>query len=47
MHAAAASVLAAIPGSVKKEMPGADHTWETAPMAAELAAFVRAAAERG
>lgn len=47
MHAAAASVLAAIPGSVKKELPGAFHTWEPAPMAAELAAFVRAAAERG
>lgn len=43
MHAAAASVLAAIPGSVKKELPGADHTWEAAPMAAELARLVRSA----
>ncbi|TDC45594.1 hypothetical protein E1212_28655 [Jiangella ureilytica] len=44
MHVAAASVLAAIPGSVKKEMPGAFHSWEAAPMAAELATFVRTAA---
>lgn len=44
MHVAAASVLAAIPGSVKKEMPGAFHSWEPAPMAAELATFVRTAA---
>ncbi|WP_053205476.1 alpha/beta fold hydrolase [Jiangella muralis] len=43
MHAAAASVLATIPGSVKKEMPGADHTWDVAPMAAELARFVTSA----
>lgn len=43
MHAAAASVLATIPGSVKKELPGAFHTWESAPMAADLAGFVRAA----
>jgi pimeloyl-ACP methyl ester carboxylesterase len=43
MHAAAASVLAAIPGSVEKELPGAFHSWEPAPMAAELAGFIRGA----
>ncbi|SED65869.1 alpha/beta fold hydrolase [Jiangella alba] len=43
MHAAAAAVLATIPGSVKKELPGADHTWDVAPMAAELARFIRGA----
>ncbi|MBB5790144.1 alpha/beta fold hydrolase [Jiangella mangrovi] len=45
MHVAAASVLAAVPGSVKKEMPGAFHSWEPAPMAAELASFVRTATQ--
>ncbi|SDU77797.1 alpha/beta fold hydrolase [Jiangella alkaliphila] len=43
MHVAAKAVLAAIPGSVEKELPGAFHSWEPAPMAAELARFTRGA----
>ena len=43
MFVAADSIVAAIPGAIQKRMPGAHHTWETEPMAAELAAFVKAA----
>lgn len=39
------AVVAAIPGAVKKRMPGAMHSWVPEPMAAELAAFVTAATE--
>lgn len=37
------AVVAAIPGAVKKRMPGAMHSWAAEPMAAELASFVKAA----
>jgi pimeloyl-ACP methyl ester carboxylesterase len=40
MESAAESIVAAIPGAVHKRLPGADHAWEVAPMAEELAAFV-------
>jgi pimeloyl-ACP methyl ester carboxylesterase len=43
MPAAAARLARVIPGTVVKEMPGAAHTWQPAPMAAELVAFVREA----
>lgn len=46
MFAGADSIVAAIGGATQKRMPGADHAWEPAPMAAELAAFVQAAAAR-
>ncbi|WP_448006018.1 alpha/beta fold hydrolase [Agromyces bauzanensis] len=41
---AAEALTAAIPGAGFRRMPGADHMWEPAPMAAELAAFVTACA---
>lgn len=44
MVEAAEAIAAAIPGATYKRMPGARHTWEPEPMAAELAAFVKAAA---
>lgn len=47
MRAAAASLVAAIPGATQREMPGAMHSWEPAPMADELVRFTRAAASRG
>ncbi len=40
---AAESIVAAIPGATWKQVPGADHSWEPASMAIELAAFVKAA----
>jgi pimeloyl-ACP methyl ester carboxylesterase len=40
MEQAAESIVSAIPGAVQKRMPGANHSWEVAPMAEELAAFV-------
>ncbi len=40
---AAESIVAAIPGASWKQVPGADHSWEPASMAIELAAFVTAA----
>lgn len=40
--AAADALIAAMPSSRFRRMPGADHMWESAPMAAELAAFVTA-----
>ncbi|AMB58648.1 alpha/beta fold hydrolase [Microterricola viridarii] len=43
MLSAADAIVAAIPGAVQKRMPGAQHEWEAAPMAAELAAFVTVA----
>lgn len=42
----AAALVAAIRGAVSKQMPGADHSWEPEPMAAELVRFVLAAARR-
>ncbi|PPL18655.1 alpha/beta fold hydrolase [Microterricola pindariensis] len=45
MLSAADAIVAAIPGAVQKRMPGAQHEWQAAPMAAELAAFVTAAFE--
>ncbi|MFC7623357.1 alpha/beta fold hydrolase [Microlunatus sp. GCM10028923] len=44
MKVSAAAVVAAIPGAVEKELPGANHAWVPEPMAAELTAFTRAAA---
>lgn len=43
MRAAAASLVAAIPGATQRTMPGAMHSWEPEPMAARLAAFTTAA----
>lgn len=39
---AAEAITAAIPGATWKQVPGADHTWEPAPMASELVRFVGA-----
>lgn len=44
MIPAAQSIAAAIPGATWKHMPGANHSWEPQPMAAELARFVKEAA---
>ena len=41
MPVAAASIVAAVPNGVEKEMPGAMHSWEPEPMAARLAEFTR------
>lgn len=41
MPIGARMIVAAVPDGVEKEMPGAMHSWEPEPMAAELAAFVR------
>lgn len=41
MTASAASLVAAIPGAIRVEVAGADHSWEPEAMAAELEAFVR------
>lgn len=46
MLTAADALVAAIPGATQKRMPGAFHSWEPEPMAAELVAFVTAAAAR-
>lgn len=43
MRAAAASLVAAIPGATQRTMPGAMHSWEPEPTAARLAAFTTAA----
>lgn len=40
MTASADAVVAAVPGAVRAEVPGADHTWEPEAMAARLASFV-------
>ena len=37
-------IVATVPNGVEKEMPGAMHSWDPAPMAAELAAFVTSVA---
>jgi pimeloyl-ACP methyl ester carboxylesterase len=42
---AAERVVAAVPGSRWLRMPGANHSWEPEPMAAELARFTAAAFE--
>ena len=44
IRSAADALAAGIPGARVRVMPGADHTWEPVPMAAELAAFVTACA---
>ncbi|GAA3704302.1 alpha/beta hydrolase [Microlunatus aurantiacus] len=44
MPVGARMIVAAVPDGVEKEMPGAMHSWEPAPMAAELAAFVTSVA---
>lgn len=41
MPLAAASIVAQVPKGTEKEMPGAMHSWEPGPMAAELAEFAR------
>lgn len=41
MPVAAASIVAAVPKGTEKEMPGAMHSWEPEPMAAELVEFTR------
>ncbi len=41
MPTAAALIADVIAGTEVKELPGAGHTWDPAPMAAELVAFVR------
>jgi pimeloyl-ACP methyl ester carboxylesterase len=41
MTAAADSIVAAIPGATQKRMPGANHSWDPGPMAAELVALVQ------
>ncbi|PUB27181.1 pimeloyl-ACP methyl ester carboxylesterase [Promicromonospora sp. AC04] len=44
MPVAAASIVASVEQGAEKELPGAMHSWEPEPMAAELAAFARACA---
>jgi len=46
MPVAAERIAAAIPGTVVKAVPGAQHSWEPEPMAHELAAFVKSVAAR-
>lgn len=41
MTTAAQRIVQTLPNAAMKEMPGAHHTWEPAPMAAELAAFAK------
>lgn len=41
MTTAAQRIVQTLPNAAMKEMPGAMHTWEAGPMAAELAAFAR------
>jgi pimeloyl-ACP methyl ester carboxylesterase len=41
MPVAAASIVAAVAKGTEQEMPGAMHSWEPEPMAAELAEFAR------
>ncbi|MFI6424436.1 alpha/beta fold hydrolase [Promicromonospora sp. NPDC050880] len=41
MPVAAASIVAGVREGTEKEVPGAMHSWEPAPMAAELAEFAR------
>ncbi|PPF80276.1 alpha/beta hydrolase [Subtercola sp. Z020] len=43
MVTAAQAIAAAIPGATAKRMPGANHSWQPAAMAAALAALARAA----
>lgn len=44
MPIGARMIVATVPNGIEKEMPGAMHSWEPAPMAAELAAFVTSVA---
>lgn len=41
MPTAAERIVQALPNAAEKEMPGAQHTWEPGPIAAELAAFAK------
>ncbi|WP_026818776.1 alpha/beta fold hydrolase [Arthrobacter castelli] len=41
MTTAAERIVRTLPDAVMKEMPGAQHSWEPEPMAAELAAFAK------
>jgi pimeloyl-ACP methyl ester carboxylesterase len=43
MHEAADAIVGAISGATQLVMPGANHSWEPVPMAAELVAFTKAA----
>ena len=45
MVPAAESIIAASPGAEWRRIPGAEHTWEPAPMAVELADFARKVAQ--
>ena len=42
MTVAADPIVAAIPGTTRKPMPGANHIWDPQPTADELARFVMA-----
>ena len=42
----AEAIVAAVPGARWRQVPGADHSWEPAPMAHELTGFVTAVAAR-
>lgn len=44
IRTAADALAEAIPGAAVRVLPGADHTWEPLPMAAELTTFVTACA---
>jgi pimeloyl-ACP methyl ester carboxylesterase len=44
MPIGARMIVATVPHGIEKEMPGAMHSWDPAPMAAELAAFVTSVA---
>lgn len=46
MPLAAAAIAQAAPNGTEKEVPGAQHSWEPGPMAAELVAFTAAAQRR-
>jgi hypothetical protein len=41
MPLAAARIVEAIPDAIQKAVPGAEHTWQPEPMAAELSTFVK------
>ncbi len=46
MHAAADLLTAAVPGSIRRELPGANHSWEAPAMAAEIVRFTASAQTR-
>jgi hypothetical protein len=43
---AAQTIVDAVPGAAQRRIPGANHTWEPAPMAAALVELVQGADER-